>query len=516
MKGGIAIIDYGSQYTQLIARRVRELGVYSAIHGPRTTAAELVSQDPSGIILSGGPQSVYAEGAPGLDPAILDLDLPVLGICYGMQLLTHLGGGRVVPGTTREYGRAEIRCEIGLLFQGLPELQAVWMSHGDRVETLPAGYRSVARTADGVLAAAEDALHRRFALQFHPEVTHTPGGRAILSNFLDFCGCARTWTMANYLETLSDEVRAQVGHHPVLVLVSGGVDSTVTAALLVKALGPDQVHALHVDSGLMRSNESAAVVEALRAAGLENLRFVDASARFLSALCGLTDPEAKRRAIGDTFIEVQAAELSAMGLPEDVYLAQGTLYTDLIESGLGVGNQADLIKTHHNVGTPLVRELRERGRLVEPNREIFKDEVRELGKALGLPEELVLRHPFPGPGLGIRVLGEVTPERLALLRKVDDIFLEELRRAGLYGAIWQAFAVLLPVRTVGVMGDGRTYQQVAALRAVSSVDGMTAEAYPLPHDLLFRVASRVPNEVPGVSRVVYDLSSKPPGTIEWE
>jgi GMP synthase (glutamine-hydrolysing) len=357
-----------------------------------------------------------------------------------------------------------------------------------------------------------------FGLQFHPEVTHTPRGTEILRNFLfDVCHCEATWTMAGYREQVLAEIRATVRNRRVCVLVSGGVDSTVTAALLASALPAEQVVAIHVDSGLMREGESADVVAFLREAGVSNLVFVDASERFLSRLAGVTDPERKRKLIGDTFIEVQQAEIARLGLDDaDVFLAQGTLYTDLVESGQGVGKHAAVIKTHHNVGTPLVRAKREQGLLLEPNREIFKDEVRALGLALGLPEDLVYRHPFPGPGLAIRVLGEITPERLAVLRAADTVFLDEIRQAGLYRAIWQAFAVLLPVRSVGVQGDGRSYDHVVALRAVESVDGMTAEAFPFPWEVLRRVATRITNEVKGVNRVVYDISSKPPATIEWE
>lgn len=518
----LAILDFGSQYTQLIARRVRELGVFSRIYPPHVDADTLADPAIIGIILSGGPMSVHAEGAPRLDPAILALGKPILGVCYGMQLLNHLYRGTVVPGTRREYGRAEVALEAeSPLFDGLDPAQEVWMSHGDRLERLAPGFQVLARTSDGVVAAMQHEEESIFGLQFHPEVTHTAQGSRMLENFLfKVCRADRTWSMHGHLERMVAEIRRVVGASRVVVLVSGGVDSTVTAALLARALPSEQIVAIHIDSGLMREGESAEVVSALSRAGLSNLVFVNATDRFLSRLRGVTDPEQKRKIIGDTFIEVQQAELERLGLGDSsdgpVFLAQGTLYTDLVESGFGVGNHAAVIKTHHNVGTPLVRAKREAGLLVEPNREIFKDEVRQLGLELGLPEELVYRHPFPGPGLAIRILGETTPERLALLRAVDAIFVDEIRKAGLYRAIWQAFAVLLPVRSVGVQGDGRSYENVVALRAVESQDGMTAGAFPFPWDVLMRISTRITNEVKGVNRVVYDVSSKPPATIEWE
>lgn len=515
----IAILDFGSQYTQLIARRVRELGVFSRIYPHEATAAQLADPDIKGVILSGGPRSVHEDGAPRLDPAILDLGKPVLGICYGMQLLNYLCEGTVASATRREYGRATIDVQGACaLFGKLAERQDVWMSHGDRLDRVAGAFSVAARTHDGVVAAIEAPSRALFGVQFHPEVTHTPNGREILGNFLfEVCGCSGQWTMDSHLESACRAVRDKVGDGRALVLVSGGVDSTVTAALLARALRPEQVFALHVDSGLMREGESAQVMVELAGLGLENLAFVDASERFLSRLVGVTDPEAKRRIIGDTFIDVQQAEVERLGLAgEGVFLAQGTLYTDLIESGHGVGKQAATIKTHHNVGTPLVRAKREAGLLLEPNATIFKDEVRELGSRLGLSEDLVWRHPFPGPGLAIRILGEITRERLELLRQADRLFTEEIRRAGLYRDIWQAFAVLLPVQSVGVMGDARTYESAIALRAVDSSDGMTADVHPFPWEVLTRTASRIANEVKGVNRVVYDITSKPPATIEWE
>lgn len=512
----IAILDYGSQYTPLIARRIREMGVLATVSS-HDCAIDALGPGLKGLILSGGPSSVYEPGAPQLNPEVLALGIPLLGICYGMQLLTHTAGGRVVSHTQREYGRTEVALAgASPLFGGLGASEIVWMSHGDRLEGLPADFRITARTAEGVIAAFE-APQNRYGLQFHPEVTHTPGGKQILKNFVfDVCGCRGGWSVGNYLEEAISEVQRTVGDSPVIVLVSGGVDSTVTAALLARALPAGQLHAIHIDSGLMREGESAQVIASLRDIAGVNLHFVDATSLFLERLAGLTDPERKRGAIGDTFIEIQTREVARLGIDEDrAYLAQGTLYTDLIESGAS-GTQTAKIKTHHNVGTPLVLAKRAAGRLVEPCRGIFKDEVRALGLHMGLPRALVMRQPFPGPGLAIRVLGEVTPERLAILRQADVIYLAELNRAGLEEAIWQAFAVLLPIQAVGVQGDGRTYGAVVALRAVDSIDGMTADFFPVPFEVLGRVASRIANEVAGVNRVVFDVTSKPPATIEWE
>jgi GMP synthase (glutamine-hydrolysing) len=514
----IAILDFGSQYTPLIARRLRELGVYAVVHPHDVTAAQLAQPNLRGIILSGGPASAFEVGAPRPAAGVLALDVPVLGICYGMQLLTLLDGGDVQPHAQREYGRAQIELSGGhALLEGLDEREFVWMSHGDRVTALAPGYVSLASTQDGVIAAIAHDAARRYALQFHPEVTHTPHGRQILRNFaLTICGCRNDWSVADYLTTVSQDIQDQVGDNPVIVLVSGGVDSTVTAAILLKALKPEQVIAIHVDSGLMRAEESKAVMASLETLGLTHLHLVDASVQFLEGLKGITDPESKRQVIGDTFIAVQDAELARLNVDaEAAFLAQGTLYTDIIESGAS-GKQTATIKTHHNVGTPLVMAKRAQGRLVEPCSGLFKDEVRELGLLLGIPRQLIERHPFPGPGLGIRILGEVTCDRLELLRAADHIYLDELRHAKLYTAIWQAFAVLLPINAVGVQGDGRTYGSVITLRAVDSIDGMTADFHPIPFEVLARVASRITNEVPGINRVVFDVTSKPPATIEWE
>ncbi|MEB3197870.1 MAG: glutamine-hydrolyzing GMP synthase [Candidatus Sericytochromatia bacterium] len=513
----LAVLDFGSQYTPLIARRLRELGVLAEIFPADVSPERLVGAGLKGVILSGGPASVTEPDSPRPAEGLLAVDVPVLGVCYGMQLLNQLGGGRVVPGATREYGRAELTEASGPLFDGLSAHPTVWMSHGDRLDDLAPGWRVAARTNHGIVAAIAHETLPRHAVQFHPEVTHTPEGRQILSNFVfGVCGCRGDWSVQAYMEESIAEVRAQVGQAPVIVLVSGGVDSTVTAALLARALPPEQVFPIHIDSGLMRAGESEAVATFLREAGLVNLRVVHAQPRFLEALSGVADPEEKRRRIGDVFIEVQNAELAQLGFDaESAFLAQGTLYTDMIESGAS-GAHTATIKTHHNVGTPLVRAMREAGRLVEPCRGIFKDEVRALGLLLGLPRELVMRHPFPGPGLAIRVLGAITPERLAIVREADRIYLEEIRRAGLYDAIWQAFAALLPVHAVGVQGDGRTVGEVVALRAVDSVDGMTADFHPVPFEVLGRAASRIVNEIRGVTRVVFDVTSKPPATIEWE
>jgi GMP synthase (glutamine-hydrolysing) len=514
----IAILDYGSQYTKLIARRVRELGVYTEILPPTTTGAELKTRNLKGVVLSGGPNSVYDPEAPTVADDVLTLGVPVLGICYGMQLLAHRLGGKVEPGETREYGLATLhRTQDDAMLTGLGEEEPVWMSHGDRVVALPEGFAIVGESNHGVAAAMANPARQVYGLQFHPEVTHTPNGRQILSNFLfDVCRCAGDWDLGDYLLEMVAEIQAQVGDRPVVSLVSGGVDSTVATALLLKALPAEQVYAVHIDSGLMRRSESQQVMGSLEALGLRHLRLIEAEGEFLAALAGKTDPEEKRHAIGDTFIAVQERELASLGLPADSFLCQGTLYTDLIESGHGPAGTAATIKTHHNVGTPQIKAKREAGLVVEPNKGIFKDEVRELGERLGLGHDLVHRHPFPGPGLGIRVLGEVTREKLDILRAVDEIFVAELHARNLYASIWQAFAVLTDARSVGVMGDFRTYERVVALRAVMSLDGMTADVYPFPWEHLTAIARRITNEVRGVNRVVYDVTSKPPGTIEWE
>ena len=514
MSSKILIIDYGSQFTQLIARRVREARVYSEIHPPTRSLEWIREWNPTGIILSGGPSSVYEEGAPTADPGMLDV-APILGVCYGMQLVAHLSGGDVIDAGRREYGRAELRVEEPCyLFDGFhaQETMTVWMSHGDHVDAPPPGYVVTASSGSVPIAAMRHKEKPVYCVQFHPEVAHTPRGGEIISNFLfQICHAQPSWTPGAFVESEVQKVRALVGDKRVICGLSGGVDSSVAAALVHKAIG-DQLTCVFVDTGLLRLHERDQVERMFRANMGMKLVTVDASDRFLNALAGVSEPEEKRRIIGHTFIDVFEEATSGAG-KDAAFLVQGTLYPDVIESFSPRGGPSVTIKTHHNVGG-LKPDMK--FQLIEPLRELFKDEVRNVGRELGLSDEMVGRHPFPGPGLGIRVLGTIDREALDVLRRADAIYLEEIREASLYDDIWQAFAVLLPVRSVGVMGDYRTYENVVALRAVTSSDGMTADWYPFPHDVLARISSRIINEVRGVNRVVYDVSSKPPATIEWE
>ncbi|MBI2619169.1 MAG: glutamine-hydrolyzing GMP synthase [Ignavibacteriales bacterium] len=516
----LLVLDFGSQYTQLIARRIRELGVYSEIHPFNYPVEKIRERKPLGVILSGSPSSVSDKNAPKSSGQIFNLGVPVLGICYGLQLIADQFGGRVDPSARREFGKANLVIDSrDDLFAGLDGETTVWMSHGDALSEIPPGFEPIGHTSNAPICAIRNPARKIFGVQFHPEVVHTPDGTKILSNFaLNVCQAKGNWTSSAFIDQAVAEIKSKVGTSRVLCALSGGVDSSVAAVLLHKAIG-DRLHCVHINNGLMRTKESDLVVETFRKTFRIDLTFVDASDIFLSRLRGVTDPEQKRKIIGKTFIDVfeehakkieSDSEAQRKGRFE--FLAQGTLYPDVIES-VSFKGPSVTIKTHHNVGgLPETMNFR----LVEPFRELFKDEVRAVGKHLGISEELIRRHPFPGPGFAVRVLGEITKEKLAIVRSADDIFVQEVRKAGLYDQLWQAFAVLLPVQSVGVMGDGRTYESTVALRAVTSVDGMTADWARLPHDLLASASNRIINEVRGVNRVVFDVSSKPPSTIEWE
>jgi len=513
----ILILDFGGQTTQLIGRRIRDIGVYTEILPADTRLTPEVLAEVRGIVLSGSPYSVNDPDPPWPDPSVFECGLPLLGICFGTQVLMKHFGGQVTSLPTREYGKAKVLFKKNSpLFEGVPENFASWMSHGDSIDFLAQGFEVVGESQNGIPAAVEAAQLPYFGLQFHPEVSHCEYGNRILENFsVHICGAAKSWTMDRYIEDTVEGIREKVGNRKVLLLISGGVDSTVVAGLLLRSLPADQVYLLHIDTGLMRKNESREVIRDLEQLGASHLHFVDASEEFLAALQGEADPEKKREIIGDLFITIQDREVKRLKV-EDAYLAQGTLYTDLIESGKGVGEKAQVIKSHHNVRSPLVEEKRSRGLILEPLDRIYKDEVRRVGRKIGISEDVVSRHPFPGPGLAVRILGEVTPEKCALLREADALYIEELKKRELYHQIWQAFSVLLPIRSVGVTGDARHYGYVLALRAVISSDGMTADVYPFPFNDLHEISSLITNSLKDIGRVVYDCSSKPPSTIEWE
>jgi len=507
----ILIIDFGSQYNQLIARRVRENHIYCQIEPPEIDISKIKEIQPEGIILSGGPAGVYEEKSPKVDKGILDLNIPILGICYGMQYMIDALGGEVVRTEKREYGLAELHVKRteGIFF-GIEKKTSCWMSHGDAIVKLPSGFEVTASTDSTMAAAAEDTARRFYGMQFHPEVIHTPDGKKMLANFLfRICDCRKTWTMKSFVRDAIEDIRSQVGDGRVILGLSGGVDSSVTAALLHRAIG-DHLACIFVDNGLLREGEADLARELRELFGI-NVKIARAQRQFLSKLKKVVDPERKRKIIGRIFIDIFDRE--ARKLKNVEYLAQGTLYPDLIESRSVFGGPSAVIKSHHNVGG-LPRKMKLK--LIEPLKHLFKDEVRILGKELGLPHEVIWRQPFPGPGLAVRIIGEVTGKRLSILRKVDTILLEEIRENNFYHKLWQSFAVLLPIKSVGIMGDHRTYEHVVAIRAVKSDDAMTADWARLPYDLLGRISNRVINEVRGVNRVVYDISSKPPSTIEWE
>ncbi len=508
----ILIIDFGSQFNQLIARRVRECRVYCQIEPPDISREKILALAPEGIILSGGPASIYAPGSPKIDPAIFSMGIPVLGICYGMQFMVHALGGRVEAAGKREYGPATLTITRGEgLLESVPSPTTCWMSHGDRIAALPEGFSVLATTANSPYAVIQDTSRQWYGMQFHPEVVHTTKGKKMLANFLfTICGCRRNWTMKSFARDAVAQIRDQVGDQPVILGLSGGVDSAVAALLILRAVG-SQLTCIFVDNGLLRQNEAGQLREKFKQHLKINIRFVNAGGRFLKALAGVADPERKRKIIGRVFMEVFEAE--ARKIRGARFLGQGTLYPDVIESQSAFGGPSAVIKSHHNVGG---LPKRMRLQLVEPLKYLFKDEVRRLGLALGLDETFVWRQPFPGPGLAIRVIGQVNRARLDILRAADAVLLEEIRASGYYRKLWQSFAVLLPIKSVGIMGDSRTYEHILAIRAVTSRDAMTADWARLPQDLLGRISSRIINEVRGVNRVVYDISSKPPSTIEWE
>jgi GMP synthase (glutamine-hydrolysing) len=508
----ILIIDFGSQFNQLIARRVRECHVYCQIEAPTISCAQVKQLAPEGIILSGGPSSIYEPRSPKIDPAILDLGIPVLGICYGLQYMVHTLGGHVARSHKREYGFAEfqLKKDDGL-FKGLADCITCWMSHGDSISKLPPGFKVTGSTENTPIAAASNSRRKLYGLQFHPEVEHTPRGKKIIHNFLyDVCHCRRSWTMQSFATQTVADIRNQVGDKKVILGLSGGVDSSVAALLIHRAVGRS-LTCIFVDNGLLRKDEAQKLKNVFKQNLKINIRFVKASRLFLKALKDVQDPERKRKIIGKLFMDVFEAE--ARKIKEADFLAQGTLYPDIIESRSAFGGPTSVIKSHHNVGgLPKKMKLK----LVEPLKYLFKDEVRKLGMTLGLPEDMTWRQPFPGPGLAIRIIGTVTAKRLKILREADDLLMQEIKAAGYYKKLWQSFAVLLPLKSVGVMGDMRTYENIVAVRAVTSKDAMTADWARLPHKLLNRISNRIINEVDGVNRVVYDISSKPPGTIEWE
>ncbi|MCX7815887.1 MAG: glutamine-hydrolyzing GMP synthase [Syntrophales bacterium] len=508
----IIIVDFGSQYNQLIARRVRELGVFSTVEPPDIALSKIEETNPEGIILSGGPASVYEDSSPSVHPKIFELGIPVLGICYGFQFMVASLGGKVVPAKKREYGFALLRVKNGAgVFEGVPSESQCWMSHGDTIVELPEGFEISASTENTEIAAAADVKRRLYGLQFHPEVAHTAYGKKMIENFLfSVCGCRREWSLKSFVDQTVKDIREQVGDRKVIMGISGGVDSTVAAVIIHRAIG-DRLIPVFIDNGLMREGEMKRIREIYQRNLHIKVRFLKKGRVFLKRLRGVKDPERKRKIIGSTFVEIFEEE--ARKVKGIAFLAQGTLYPDVIESRSAFGGPSAVIKSHHNVGgLPKKMKLR----LIEPLRFLFKDEVRQLGLELGLPEDMIWRQPFPGPGLAVRIIGEVTERRLSVLRKADRILLDEIKRAGLYRNLWQSFAVLLPVKTVGIMGDRRTYENIIAIRAVTSEDAMTADWARLPYEVLGSIANRIINEVPGVNRVVYDLSSKPPSTIEWE